>query len=88
VAKSSAAKGKTTRFSSYTGPASPREQNWGWNYWDALPELGFEVCWVQLPDLALGDIQTSSEYVARAMEVMHARTGESIDVLGHSPGGL
>ncbi len=70
------------------GTTVTREQNWGWNYWDALPGLGYEVCWVQLPDLAFGDIQTASEYVARAVEVMHERTGESIDVLGHSQGGL
>jgi triacylglycerol lipase len=70
------------------GTSVTREQNWGWNYWDALPDLGYEVCWVQLPDLAFGDIQTASEYVARAVEVMHERTGENIDVLGHSQGGL
>lgn len=70
------------------GTSVTREQNWGWNYWDALSDLGFEVCWVQLPDLAFGDIQTASEYVARAVEVMHERTGESIDVMGHSQGGL
>jgi hypothetical protein len=70
------------------GTSVTREQNWGWNYWDALPERGFEVCWVQLPDLAFGDIQIASEYVARAVEVMHERAGEKIDVMGHSQGGL
>jgi triacylglycerol lipase len=70
------------------GTTVTREQNWGWNYWGALTELGFEVCWVQLPDLAFGDIQTASEYVARAVEVMHERTGENVDLMGHSQGGL
>ncbi len=65
-----------------------REQDWGWNYWHALPDFGYEVCWVQLPDVSLGDIQTSAEYVARAVEVMHEATGEQIDVLGHSVGGV
>jgi triacylglycerol lipase len=64
-----------------------REQDWGQNYWRALPDRGFEVCWVQLPDV-FGDIQTSAEYIARAVEVMHEATGEQIDVVGHSQGGV
>lgn len=65
-----------------------REHNWSWNYWPQLQELGREVCWVNLPAASLNDIQVSSEYVARAIQVMHRRTGEKVDVLGHSQGGL
>ncbi len=65
-----------------------RETNWDWNYWDALPEAGFETCWVQLPGEALVDIQISAEYVARAIQVMNRTSGEKTDVLGHSQGGL
>jgi triacylglycerol esterase/lipase EstA (alpha/beta hydrolase family) len=36
----------------------------------------------------LNDIQVSSEYVARAVQLMHRKTGEKVDVLGHSQGGL
>jgi hypothetical protein len=43
---------------------------------------------VQLPSGSVGDIQVTSEYVARAIEVMHAASGEKVDVLGHSQGGL
>jgi triacylglycerol lipase len=64
------------------------EQNWGWSYRPALRKAGFEVCWVALPDAAFGDIQVSAEYAARAIEVMNERTGERIDVIGHSQGGL
>jgi triacylglycerol lipase len=64
------------------------EQNWGWSYRPALRTAGFEVCWVRLPDAAFGDIQISAEYAARAIEVMNERTGEGIDVVGHSQGGL
>ena len=70
------------------GTGVQREQNWDWNYWPALPEAGFETCWVQLPDASLEDIQVSSEYVARAVQVMARKSGEKIDVLGHSQGGL
>ncbi|HVF53779.1 MAG TPA: lipase [Actinomycetota bacterium] len=62
--------------------------NWEWNYARSLPPEGFEVCWVRLPDSAYGDIQISSEYVARAVELIHRWTKERVDVLGHSQGGL
>lgn len=70
------------------GTGVTRRQNWGWNYWQVLPEAGFEVCWVQLPKAATGDIQVASEYVAWAYGFMRRKSGEKIDVLGHSQGGL
>ena len=70
------------------GTGVTREQNWKWNYWNALDQAGFDTCWVQLPNAALNDIQISAEYVARAVEVMHRRGGERVDVIGHSQGGL
>jgi triacylglycerol lipase len=65
-----------------------RERNWSVGYWPALAAAGFEVCWVQLPDAATGDIQDSAEYVARAIDVLHGQSGELVDVVGHSQGGL
>lgn len=70
------------------GTGVTRERNWSVGYWPALAHAGFEVCWVQLPSGALGDIQDSAEYVARAIEVMHDQGGEPVDVLAHSQGGL
>ena len=70
------------------GTGVSRRQTWAWNYWGRLHDIGFEVCWVALPRAALGDIQVASEYVARAVQVMHRKTDEGIDVLGHSQGGL
>ena len=70
------------------GTGTTREQNWRWNYWQGLQSQGFDVCWVQLPGSSLGDAQISAEYVARAIEVIAAATGEKVDVLGHSQGGL
>lgn len=70
------------------GTAVTREQNWKWGYWPALDSAGFEVCWVALPNAALGDIQIAAEYVARAVEVMAEGSGESIDLIAHSQGGV
>ena len=64
------------------------ETNWGWNYWKALPQAGFDVCMVDLPKQAMGDIQVAGEYVARALQIMRQRFDSKIDVLGHSQGGL
>ena len=70
------------------GTGTTRRQNWEWNYWQTLPSMGWEVCWVALPNSSLRDIQVSSEYVARAVTVMHRATKEPVDILGHSQGGL
>ena len=70
------------------GTGATREQNWRWNYWQGLQTEGYDVCWVQLPSSSLGDAQISAEYVARAIEVIAAATGEKVDVIGHSQGGL
>lgn len=64
------------------------EENWGWNYENALPEEGLDICTVRLPDRSLGDIQASSEYVVHAVRTIHAATGEKVDLVGHSQGGL
>lgn len=70
------------------GTGVNRRQNWEWNYWPVLRDKGWEVCWVNLPRAALGDIQVAAEYVAHALKLMHRASGEKIDILGHSQGGL
>lgn len=62
--------------------------NFAWNYMPGLQAEGFQVCWVDLPHAALGDVQVAAEYVARAVEVMARATGSKVDVVGHSQGGL
>jgi triacylglycerol lipase len=69
-----------------TGP-TPRE-NFGWNLLPQLDADGFDVCTVELPDRALGDIQLASEYVVHAVREIHERSGQEVDVAGHSQGGL
>jgi triacylglycerol lipase len=69
-----------------TGP-TPRE-NFGWNLLPQLEADGFDVCTVELPSRALGDIQVASEFVVHAVRAIHGRTGGQVDIAGHSQGGL
>ncbi len=62
--------------------------NWSWNYFEALPARNQPACMVDLPDLASGDIQASTEYVVYAIRTMAERSGRRIDVITHSQGGL
>ncbi len=62
--------------------------NFGWNYLPALQKLGFDVCYVDMPDGSMGDIQVSSEYVVYAIRAIHDATGGKVDMLGVSQGGL
>jgi triacylglycerol lipase len=70
------------------GTYTNERENWEWNYAAALPQQGFDVCLVRLPDRANPDIQISTEYVVHAIRRMTAATGRKVDVLGHSQGGL
>ncbi len=64
------------------------EINWGWSYIPALGSLGFDVCYVNLPNYGVDDIQIASEYVVRAVRTIAARSGEKVDVIGVSQGGI
>jgi triacylglycerol lipase len=70
------------------GTFATPEENWSWNYLNALPAAGYDVCTVRLPDRATGDIQVASEYVVYAVRKIVERSGSKVDVLGHSQGGL
>jgi hypothetical protein len=64
------------------------EDHWALDYQKILPDQGFDVCTVRLPDLALGDIQTATEYVVHAVLVITAASGKRVDIVGYSQGGL
>ena len=70
------------------GTTVTAEENWGWTYATQLPREGFDVCMVQMPDLALGDIQISSEYVVYALREMARRSGRKVSVVGLSQGAI
>lgn len=70
------------------GTYTTAEENWGWNYAWVLPERGWDVCTVLLPDRSVGDIQVQAEYVVHAVRRVAEMSGEKVDVMGHSQGGL
>ncbi|MFE7136047.1 esterase/lipase family protein [Streptomyces sp. NPDC057638] len=70
------------------GTGVDAELSWSWGYAPALRARGYDVCVVDLPGGALGDIQDSVEYVVHAVTAMRAATGRAVDVVGHSQGGL
>jgi triacylglycerol lipase len=70
------------------GTGVDADSSWSWNYGRALPAAGFDVCTVDLPGGAVGDMQVSAEYVVYAVRWMHAQSGRKIDIIGHSLGPL
>jgi triacylglycerol esterase/lipase EstA (alpha/beta hydrolase family) len=70
------------------GIAATGPEEWDWNYVPALNSAGFDVCTVDLPNRALSDIQTSTEYVVYAVRQMRDRYRSKVDVLGWSEGPL
>jgi triacylglycerol lipase len=70
------------------GIAATGPEEWDWNYVPALNNAGFNVCTVDLPDRALTDIQTSTEYVVFAVRQMRDHYHSKVDILGWSEGPL
>lgn len=70
------------------GTAETADAEWTWNYIPALTALGRAVCTVDLPDAGMGDIQESAEYVVAAIRSIHAKSGQKIQIIGHSQGGM
>lgn len=85
------AQGKTTRSRAVFlihGTGLTAANSWDETYAKILPPKGYNVCTVDLPDYALGDIQISAEYVVAIIRRMYARYKMPIDVITHSQGGL
>ncbi len=64
------------------------KRNWGSNFGRVLPAMGYDVCTVELVDEATGDIQLSAERTVYAIRTIHQRTGQRVQVVGHSQGPL
>jgi triacylglycerol lipase len=54
----------------------------------SVNDAGYPVCYVELPDKALTDVQTSAEYVVNAIRRVRKIGGRPIALYGHSQGGL
>jgi len=74
------------------GAATTGEKTWSgspFNEQLANSGPGYDVCWVNLPWVGLGDLQESAEYVAFGIKyfssLSHA-SGHKINVIGHSQG--
>jgi pimeloyl-ACP methyl ester carboxylesterase len=71
------------------GTFADSEINWRWNYQKVLPEMrGETACTVDLPEVASGDVQVSTEYVVRAVRFMAERSDRRVAIISHSQGGL
>ncbi|WP_432167053.1 esterase/lipase family protein [Streptomyces sp. bgisy031] len=70
------------------GITSTYDETWGWNYAPALRAAGYDVCGVDVGTRSMGDIQTTTEYVVRAIDRINAATGRKLDVIGHSEGNM
>lgn len=69
------------------GTGSTPEESFSFGYADVLPELGFPVCTVRLPERALIDQQRSAQYVVHAIREVFTRSGRKVSLIGHSQGG-
>ncbi|KAG0149069.1 hypothetical protein CROQUDRAFT_654166 [Cronartium quercuum f. sp. fusiforme G11] len=53
-----------------------------------LPNMGFRVCWLEVPSHSLGDMQLVGEFVAYAVQRLASQTsGGRISLFGYSQGG-
>lgn len=64
------------------------QENYSWSWEPALDKLGIPWCTYTAPYHALGDIQTSGEYLVYAIRTVYAMAGRRIAIIGHSQGGM
>ncbi len=63
-------------------------QNFSWNWEPALNKLGIPWCAYTAPYSALGNIETSGEYLVYAIRTVYGLAHRRIAVMGHSQGGM
>lgn len=70
------------------GTALDTESNFSWNWIPALAADGRPYCTLDLVDFGLGDIQDSAERVVFAIREMAQLSGQRVQIVGYSQGGL
>jgi hypothetical protein len=70
------------------GTTMDPQVGFSWNYERAFDSLGRRWCAVTLPFDATGDIQVAGEYVVNALRTMSKASGQQVDVVGWSQGGM
>ncbi|MES2424429.1 MAG: lipase [Pseudomonadota bacterium] len=70
------------------GTALNSQNTFGWNYIPALTAIGIPFCTVDLPFNGMGDVQIAAEYVVHAVREMASRSGQKVQIIGHSQGGM
>ena len=88
ASRGSAAKGSTTRFSSFTGPASPASRTGAGTIGARFPSAASRSVGCSCPISPSATSRSPRSTWRARCEVMHESTGENIDLLGHSQGGL
>ncbi|OAV87406.1 hypothetical protein PTTG_09967 [Puccinia triticina 1-1 BBBD Race 1] len=59
-------------------------------YYQGLPSQGFDLCWVNIPNYSLGDMQLAAEFVAYAIKFLAPKStasGGKINIVSFSQGG-
>jgi triacylglycerol esterase/lipase EstA (alpha/beta hydrolase family) len=64
------------------------QADFGYGWEPALSAMDWPYRTVDLPGNAMGDIQIAGEYLVYAIRTMHAISGQRVDVVGHSQGGM
>ncbi len=70
------------------GTGNDSTTQFSWNWVPALDAIGIPHCRIELKSLGSDDIQISAERVVYAILTMHAESGDPIDIVGHSQGGM
>lgn len=70
------------------GTTLTADANFRWNYLPALRALDMPTCTIDLPISGMGEVQAAAEYVVHAVREMNRRSGQKVQIVGYSQGGM
>ncbi|MBW0490258.1 hypothetical protein O181_029973 [Austropuccinia psidii MF-1] len=57
-------------------------------FYQGLPSLGFDLCWIDLPNYSMSDMQLSAEFIAYAVKFLAPKSrGGKLNIISYSQGG-